>query len=192
MYETNDPEGLFTTLAAVGNGYAGYLVCLIMKDHKGQTNKILVLWTVLGLLCALIAWPLTVLMPLNKKIWSISYVFLTCGISAVSLSFITITCDILPERGGRYKKVFDIVSQPLIWMGRNPLAIFISRELIDDILSSYITINGKSGWDQFYHYAFQTWITYPPLAGFFFATFILIILTIEARILFKKNIFIKL
>ena len=35
MYETNDPEGLFTTLTAIANAYAGYVVCLIMKDHKG-------------------------------------------------------------------------------------------------------------------------------------------------------------
>ena len=154
LYRTNDPEGLFTTLSAFGNVYAGYLVCLIMKDNKGNTRKILSLWTILGLLCGLTAWPLTELMPVNKKLWSISYTFLTSGISMLSLVVITLACDVLPSMFEKYKRVFLAITPPLIWMGRNPLAIFISRDLLDDILSTYIIIDGKSAWDQIYHYLF--------------------------------------
>lgn len=192
MYEINDPEGLFTTLTSVANAYAGYMVCLIMKDHKGETKKTLLLWTTLGLLCALIAWPLTQLMPINKKIWSISYTFLTCGISAVSLTFITIVCDIIPSKYGTYNKVFQIVSRPLVWMGRNPLAMFISRDLLEDILGSYIYIKGKPAWDQVLHYMFEPWIHSPPLACVVKAIFWLILLALEAYVLFRNNIFIKL
>ena len=55
MYEKNDPEGLFTTLAAIGNAYAGYFVCLILKDNKGDNKKMIGLWTALAIFCGLIS-----------------------------------------------------------------------------------------------------------------------------------------
>ena len=43
-------------------------------------------------------------------------------------------------------------------MGRNPLAVFVSRDLIDDICNSYIVINGVQSYENIYHYLFATWI----------------------------------
>ena len=77
------------------NAYAGYWFCLTMFDHKGQTKKTVVIWTAAGALCALTALPLVWLMPLNKKLWSISYAFLTTGISGISLSGITVLFDLV-------------------------------------------------------------------------------------------------
>ena len=51
------------------------------------------IWLIIGVLCSLISIPLIWLMPLNKKIWSISYTFLTIGISAISIAIITILVD---------------------------------------------------------------------------------------------------
>jgi predicted acyltransferase len=66
-------------------------------------------------------------MPLNKKLWSISYTFLTIGISGVSLALITIALDLVGKKNQKYQKVISIITGPFIWMGRNPLAIFASR-----------------------------------------------------------------
>lgn len=85
------------------------------------------LWIIIGLLCALISLPLTWLMPLNKKLWSISYTFLTIGISGVSLALITIALDLVGKKNEKYQKIIPIITAPFIWMGRNPLAIFASR-----------------------------------------------------------------
>lgn len=48
-------------------------------------------------MCALTAVPLLWLMPLNKKLWSISYTFLTMGISGISLALITILMDVIQK-----------------------------------------------------------------------------------------------
>jgi hypothetical protein len=53
MIYPNDPEGLFTTLSSFINAYAGYWFSLTMFDHKGQTKKTVIIWTVAGALCAL-------------------------------------------------------------------------------------------------------------------------------------------
>jgi predicted acyltransferase len=146
MYDINDPEGLFTTLTAFINGYAGYWYCLTMFDNKNDTKKLVKIWIVAGVLCCLTALPLTWLMPLNKKIWSISYTFLTIGISGISLALITVLLDVFKKQSQRYQKVIGVVSAPFVWFGRNPLAIFISRDLVDDIMNSYIIIDGKDSW----------------------------------------------
>jgi predicted acyltransferase len=49
----------------------------------------------MGVLFSLISIPLIWLMPLNKKIWSISYTFLTIGISGISIAVITILVDMV-------------------------------------------------------------------------------------------------
>lgn len=97
MYDINDPEGLFTTLTAFINGYAGYWFCLTMFDYKTNPFKIVKTWVMTAALCGLIALPLIWLMPLNKKIWSISYTFLTIAISGVSLAIITILVDMVKK-----------------------------------------------------------------------------------------------
>jgi len=91
----NDPEGLFTTLSSFVNGYAGYFFCLVMFDNKNQIKKILTIWTIASLMCGLIAIPLLEMMPLNKKIWSMSYTFLTIAISGISLTIITLFFDVI-------------------------------------------------------------------------------------------------
>jgi predicted acyltransferase len=98
MIYPNDPEGLFTNLSAFLNAYAGYYFCLIMMDNKTNTNKVMTLWIITSLLLGAMVYPLTLLMPLNKKIWSISFVFLTSAVTGLSLTFITYTVDVLGSR----------------------------------------------------------------------------------------------
>lgn len=174
MIYPNDPEGVFTTLASFINAYAGYWFCLTMFDHKNQTKKVVTIWTITGAICALIALPLVWLMPLNKKLWSISYAFLTVGISGISLSIITVLLDMVQKENRRYQKVVGIITTPLVWMGRNPLAIFMSRDFLDTLLNEYVVINEIPLWKHIYHYLFETWITYTPVASIMFSLFLLL------------------
>ena len=85
-------------------------------------------------------------MPLNKKIWSVSYAFLTIGTSGITLSLITIIFDILGKDSPRYKKVISVITTPFLWFGRNPLALFMSRDFLDDLFNTYIVINDVTLW----------------------------------------------
>lgn len=134
MIYPNDPEGLFTTLSAFLNAYAGYYFCLIMLDNKNQIKKILTLWTVASLLLGAVVSPLTLMMPLNKKIWSISFVFLTSAASGLALTLITYLFDVLNKKYVRYGRVANIITKPSIWLGRNPLAVFVVMEIVATIL----------------------------------------------------------
>lgn len=192
MIYPNDPEGLFTTLSAFLNAYAGYYFCLIMLDNKNQIKKILSLWTVASLLLGAVVYPLTLMMPLNKKIWSISFVFITSAVSGLSLTFITLFVDVLGAKYQKYGKVINIIVKPFIWLGRNPLAIFILMDVVAIVLIKYIIIDEKSAWSHFYHYVFASWISNHYVASSIFALFFVLIWTAVAGVLYRFKIFIRL
>lgn len=112
-----------------------------MQDNKNETKKILSLWLIFSLLLGTMVYPLTLLMPLNKKIWSISFVFLTAAASGLALVIITYLVDVLGNRHQKYGKIVNIISKPSVWLGRNPLAIFVFMEALAILLEVYIVIN---------------------------------------------------
>lgn len=192
MIYPNDPEGLFTNLTAYLNAFVGYYFCLIMMDNKGNTKKILLLWIATSLMLGALVYPLTLLMPLNKKIWTISFVFLTTSITGLSLTFITYTVDIMGATYARYGKVVGVITRPFIWLGRNPLAIFIIMDAVAILMIKYIIVDDKSAWYYFYHYAFATWISNPEVGSTIYACFWAVVYTLVAALLFRFNIFVRL
>jgi predicted acyltransferase len=192
MIYPNDPEGLFTTLSAFLTGYAGYCFCLIMQDHKGDISRILQIWIVLSLVLGALTYPWTLTMPLNKKIWSISFVFLTSAIAGLSIAVITFFVDVLGSWNREYGKVINFIMKPFIWLGRNPLAVFVLMDALAILLIVYITIDGKSAWNQFYHHVFASWINDAVVCSCVFSTFFVVIWTVFAGILYQLNIFVKL
>ena len=192
MIYPNDPEGLFTTLNAFLNSYIGYYFCLIMIDNKNETKKILKIWTGFSLCCILIGGIAEFLMPLNKKIWSTSFVFITSGISGLSLVILALLVDVLGSSLGIYSKIVRVVTMPFVWLGRNPLIIFILMDVVAIIMIKYIIIGEKSLWAHFYHIIFSSWITNSTVCSTVFACFFAILWIIVSGILFKFKIFIRL
>src|ERR1700722_19972292 len=74
-----DPEGLLSTIPAVVNVIAGYFAGVYIarkgKEYEGLTK--LLLWGC-GLVVIALAW--NMVFPINKKLWTSSFVCLTVGI----------------------------------------------------------------------------------------------------------------
>jgi predicted acyltransferase len=192
MIYPNDPEGLFTNITAYLSAFIGYHFCLLMLDNKNQTNKIMKLWIITSLLLGAMVYPLTLLMPLNKKIWSISFVFLTSAVTGLSLTFVTYFVDILGNKYPRYGNIINKIMSPFVWLGRNPLAIFVLMDALAIILIKYIIIDEKSAWGHFYHYVFASWISNPQVASTIFSIFFVLLWTGVAGLLYRFKIFIRL
>lgn len=112
-----------------------------MLDFKENLKKTLILWTMLSLLIGSLVYPLTLIMPINKRLWSISFVFVTSAITGLSLVLITIIFDVLGKQYKKYGKIITKVTQPLLWLGLNPLAIYVLMQLFEFFYSEYIIIN---------------------------------------------------
>ena len=81
-----DPEGLLSTIPSIAHTMIGFLCCKYISV-AGQTvdSKIKVL-KVAGLVMVALGFGLSLIgFGINKRIWSPSYVFVTCGFASLSL-----------------------------------------------------------------------------------------------------------
>jgi len=115
-----DPEGLLSTFPSIANVVAGYLVGSYVQK-KGNTFEGLAKLLMAGFLLYIIArwWNLS--FPINKKIWTSSFVLNTVGLDCMILACVIYLVDFLGIKKGVY--FFQV-------FGRNPLPIYLLSELL--------------------------------------------------------------
>ncbi len=116
-----DPEGLASTVPAVAQVLLGYWAgeCLLRAGPSVDTLlKLFVAAVALGLLAY--AWQLA--MPVNKKLWTSSYVLLTSALAFAALATLVWLVDLRGHQGA-WLEVCEV-------FGRNPLFIYAMSGLI--------------------------------------------------------------
>lgn len=133
-----DPEGLLSTLPAIGNVVAGYIVGNFIQE-KGKTYELLITLMMVGVGLVLIAYGWDFIFPINKKLWTSSFVLLTTGFDCMILVVAMYIIDILHQ--ARWTSFFEIV-------GKNPLVIYLFSEVLAIILNIIHTDKHTSlyGW----------------------------------------------
>ena len=114
-----DPEGLLGTLPAISNVVGGFVVGSFIQKH-GKTYEMLTKLLLAGVCLMAIAWSWNYFFPVNKKLWSSSFVLLTVGLDCVIISAIIYIIDFLHKTKWTY--FFEV-------FGRNPLFIYLLSEL---------------------------------------------------------------
>ncbi|MDE3236466.1 MAG: DUF5009 domain-containing protein [Bacteroidota bacterium] len=119
-----DPEGLLSTMPAIANVVAGYAVGDFVQK-KGNTYEGLtkLLLTGFGLLVLSYFWNLS--FPINKKIWTSSFVLHTVGLDCMILSAVIYVVDFLHKT--KWAPFFESA-------GKNPLIIYLLSELLVTVL----------------------------------------------------------
>lgn len=170
-----DPEGLLATMSAVAHTIIGFLCGAIIK-HKVELKVKLKKLCSIGLAGIFIGLMVNIILPINKRIWSPSYVLVTCGIAAILLALL---CYLIDAKG--YLGYFRCC----VWFGVNSLFLYVLAEVIG-ILSN---ISGfRSGLYQFYN----SLIPDAEFASLLYSISIAVICCIAAYEMYKKNIRIKL
>ena len=119
-----DPEGLLSTLPAIVNVTGGYLAGqFILKE--GLNHKMLSRLLLSGFLLLFIAYCWNFFLPVNKKLWTPSFVTLTVGLDLVILGSIIYLVDFLHYKSANY--FFEV-------FGRNPLFIYLLSEILAILL----------------------------------------------------------
>ena len=77
-----DPEGLLGTISGVAHVLIGFYCGQLIKQNETIEQKALAVFAV-GTVCVVVGYLLTYGLPLNKRIWSPSYVLVTCGLAAL-------------------------------------------------------------------------------------------------------------
>ncbi len=95
---TWDPEGIFSTIPAIGTGIMGLLVGRLLLD-KTLTSHKKIIWLFVGGLTSFVvghAW--SWIFPFNKHLWTSSYVLLTGGLAMMFLAAFRWVIDELAYR----------------------------------------------------------------------------------------------
>ena len=124
--KTRDPEGLLSTLPAIGTCLLGVLAGLLLKDRRlTPTQK--TIWLIgsgVAMIFAGYLWGLQ--FPVIKLIWTSSFVLVTGGYSAILLGIMHQMIDVW-----RWKAWATI----FVWIGANAIALYF--------------INGVAGFEPF-------------------------------------------
>ncbi|QEC67861.1 DUF5009 domain-containing protein [Panacibacter ginsenosidivorans] len=119
-----DPEGLLSTFPSIVNVVAGYFVGRYLQK-KGNTFEGLAKLLMTGFVLFIIAYWWNLGFPINKKLWTSSFVLNTVGLDCMILACIIYFVDFLGKTKGVY--FFQV-------FGRNPLFIYLLSELTVIIL----------------------------------------------------------
>ena len=127
-----DPEGLLSTIPSIAHTMIGFLCCKYISV-AGQTvdSKIKVL-KVAGLVMVALGFGLSLIgFGINKRIWSPSYVFVTCGFASWILGILLQFIDNKPSSKD------NILTKGLLAFGMNPLFLYVMSEALAIIFGSF-------------------------------------------------------
>ncbi len=125
----HDPEGLFSTIPAISTALMGMLTGHLLKLKKQEITEMkkfyIMLGAGVGFILLSLVWNLS--FPINKNLWTSSFVFLAGGISLILLSVFYLVLDIWKIRWWAY---------PFMIIGLNPITIYMARAGMIDFKST--------------------------------------------------------
>lgn len=183
--KTWDPEGVLSTLPAIGTCLFGILVGVWMR-RKDIDNATKVAWLFTAGIAAIILgllWDLQ--FPINKSLWTSSYVLYAGGLASVGLAL----CFWLIDVQG-YKKI----TTPFVVYGVNAITVFFLAGLMPRVLN-LIKINNTDGTktallEKFYTTVYTPYFS-PVNASLVWAITYVLGFYVLLYIMYKKNIIIK-
>jgi predicted acyltransferase len=186
-----DPEGFVSTIGALITTYFGYHFCLVAK-HQPSPKTIIISWLAMTTIAGLLVYPMNLLMPLNKKLYSSTFTLFVMAASGASLTLLFWLIDILPKHRPRLSRIMTILTAPLVWLGLNPLIIFVLMTLLKTFMNRYLIFDGVSAWTSFYQSVFASWMTSEPLATTVFACFFVLLWTLVAGLMHRCKFYVRL
>ena len=120
--KTFDPEGLFSTLPAIVTAMLGMFAGQLVRSTKFSGNKKALYLLLGGVAFALIGWLWGMVFPINKKLWTSTFV---CAVGGYSLICFAIFYYIIDVRGWRRWSFFFRV------VGMNSITIYMLQRIVD-------------------------------------------------------------
>ncbi|WP_296698369.1 DUF5009 domain-containing protein [Algoriphagus sp.] len=174
-----DPEGILSTLPSIVNVIAGYIVGKMIQKLGNSMESIKKL-IIAGAILIVAAYAWDILFPINKKIWTSSYVLLTVGIDMLILAVLVYIIELKKVNNWTY---FFLV------FGRNPLILYIASGIVITLFGM-IPVGDMSLRSTIYQNLFTSWLS-PKNASFFFAFSYMLLIWLIGLWMDKKRIYIK-
>jgi predicted acyltransferase len=192
LYErTRDPEGLLSTIPALGTALIGLLTGLWLRTSRTLAEKARGI-AIAGIGGLVLGGIWNIWFPVNKKLWTSSYVLFAAGFSLLLLALSIWIVDIRSQRetnadpAARYRRFM-----PLLVFGVNAIAAYVLSELLPGIFENTFVRPGVS----FLHWCYLGIlhvVPNPALASLLYSFAYAAVCWIPMYVLYKKRIFIKI
>lgn len=178
--KTWDPEGIFSTLPAIATGITGMLAGHLILSKMSQEKKVIYLFS-FGFFTFAIGYWWDFVFPINKNIWTSSFVMVTSGLAAMVLAISMFFVDMQ----GRTR-----FTKPGIIFGSNAIAVYVLADVWGQLFYNikfwgsslnvhFMSMFESAGWSM-------------KFGSLLYAVIFICFNFIPAWILYKKKIFIKL
>ncbi len=182
--KTWDPEGLLGTIPAIASAISGVAAGVILTGRRTPAQRVAFLIAGGGVAIVMgLVWDRS--FPINKSLWTSSYVLFTSGLASIVLA----GCYWLFDAQGR-----QAFLRPLIVLGRNALVLFVVSGLLVKTLL-FFKVTGPDGtiisvnhW--LYITGFEPFAS-PKNASLLFALANLVVLYVLLEILYRRRWFLR-
>ena len=202
MYEvTRDPEGILSTFPAIATTLLGVLTgeWLSSASHLGRNQasarrpsanpghpaKKALGMLAFGVACVVAGQLWNIWFPINKKLWTSSFVLFTAGCALICLAACYWLSDVKLHRG--------IWTKPFVIFGTNAIAAYVLADLISSSLSALSVQHGHriiTLQDYIYRIAFSQ-IAPRELASFAYSLAFVLVCFLPIWWMYRKRIFLK-
>ncbi|PAC32217.1 acyltransferase family protein [Flectobacillus sp. BAB-3569] len=146
-----DPEGLLSSLPAIGNGIAGMLAGYYMQNRDQEVHKKLLNLCLIGCMGMLVGWAWdSAGFPINKSLWTSSYVCWSAGMATCFWVGLYWLIDV---------KGYQRWTKPFVVYGVNAITVFFLSGLIPRILRMIKLQNAEGEEVNLQVWLYKSWIT---------------------------------
>ena len=177
-----DPEGLISTIPAICHVLLGFYCASLFLGQKDKNTQMQTLF-IIGTILTFSGFLLSYGCPINKKIWSPTFVLTTCGLAATFLALLIWIID-LKNKKLQFFEVFGI----------NPLFMYVLGAVLTILMGS---IRFYVGEQMYTTKSFIYNVLLQPYLGDYLGSLVFALLFIclnwsIGNILYKKKIYIKI
>lgn len=170
-----DPEGFISTWSAVAHTLIGFYCGRLIVRTQQVEEKVLRLFLT-GFILTSIGFLLADALPLNKRIWSPTFVLVTCGIASMLLATLMYYIDIRDKQ--QWCRFFVV-------FGVNPLFLYVLSEVLGIVM-------GSSGGKAAAYTVIRSVMPDAYMASALYAIGFTLLMSGTGYLLYRKRIYIKL
>lgn len=180
-----DPEGILSTIPAIATTLIGVLTGQWLRTNKPAFEKVAGLF-VLGAALVVLGWAWNPFFPINKSLWTSSYVLFTGG---MALNFLAVCYWLIDI------KKYQWWTKPFVVFGVNAIVLFVGSGVMARLLG-LIKLTDHEGKQvslhtTIYRALFASWLS-PYRASLAFAICFILVWLGLMWILYRRKIFIKI